>query len=315
MLRRFRRSDAAGLSSLLDRHFPEENRLLGMRPAEVKKIVERSFRLDIRLLIALVRLVRGPIFDLFVVEVDERIAATAYLVYLRKAGYIGMVMVDDPYRRRGYAAQVVRACIDHAGRSGRAYAMLDVLANNDPARRLYEKLGFHEIQRGRFYSLPLVDRPPSPPSPGGSETIRPFERRDAPELVRIAAAELPPEVAQITPVEASDFTSAPVAARAFLSETEAWVVGPRGRPRGFVRATVAPAMEAANLTHPILDPSLPDDLGNRLVEHALAWAAAKGAPRIVTELKGSVPKAEAALRVAGFVPEVELLTLVRATTG
>ncbi|MCI4319993.1 MAG: GNAT family N-acetyltransferase [Thermoplasmata archaeon] len=315
MLRRFRRSDATGLSTLVDRHFPEENRLLGMRPIEFKKIVERSFRLDLRILIALVRLVKGPIFDLFVVEVDGRIAATAFLVYLRSAGYIGMVMVDDPFRRRGYAAEVVRACIDHAGRSGRAYAMLDVLANNDPALRLYQKLGFHEIQRGRYYSLGLAHRVAPAPTPEEGEPIRPFERRDARELVRIAAAELPPEVAAVTPVEASDFTSAPFAARAFLSETEAWVVGPPGRPRGFVRATVAPAMEAANLTHPILDPTLPDELGSRLIEQALAWASAKGAPSIVTELKGSVPKAEAALRTAGFVPELELLTLVRSTTG
>jgi RimJ/RimL family protein N-acetyltransferase len=315
MLRRFRRSDASGLASLLDRHFPEENRLLGLRPSEFQKIIVRAFRPDLRILVALVRLVHGPIFDLFVVEVDGQIAATAYLVYLRSAGYIGMVMVDDPYRRRGYAAEVVRACIDHAGRSGRKYALLDVLANNQPALRLYEKLGFHEIQRGRYFSLELGQRRSAPPAPGAGETIRPFERHDADALVRIAAAELPPAVAEVLPVSASDFTSAGLAARAFQSETEAWVVGPRGRPQGFVRATVAPAMEAANLTHPILDPTLPEELGNRLVDHALAWAAAKGAPRIVTEIRGSVPKAEAALRHAGFLPAIELLTLARATTG
>jgi ribosomal protein S18 acetylase RimI-like enzyme len=315
MLRRFRRSDTAGLSALLERHFPEENRLLGMRPVEFERIVDRGFRWDLRFIVGLLRLFGRRIFELFVVEVDGRVAATAYLVYLRNAGYIGMVMVDDPYRRRGYAAKVVAACIEHAGRAGRPFAMLDVLTTNDPARRLYEKLGFRVLQRGTFYVRDLPGSGGPSPTPDGGSGVRPFDRQDAPELVRIANAGLSPEVAAITPVEATDFTSPAFAARVLLSETEAWVVGPRGRPLAFVRATVSPATEAANLTCPVLDPTVSDSAARQLIDHALAWAVANGAPRMVTEIKGNAPRAESNLRAAGFTPSLELLTLYRRTAG
>ncbi|MCI4351596.1 MAG: GNAT family N-acetyltransferase [Thermoplasmata archaeon] len=315
MLRHLRRSDAAGFSGLLERHFPEENRLLGMRPAEFEHIVHRAFRWDFRLIVGLLRLFGRRIFELFVVEVDDHIAATAFVVYLPKAGYIGTVMVDDPYRRRGYAAKVVTACIENAGRAGRPYAILDVLTTNDPARRLYEKLGFRELQVGRFYVREMGPSDARFSAAPDGANIRAFHRRDAQELVRIAMGALRPDVAEVTPVEAGDFTSADFAAQVLLSETEAWVIGPPGRPRGFVRATASPAMAAANLTCPVLDPTVSEGDAQQLVERALGWVQARGAPRVVTEIKGAPPRAEATLRAAGFVPSIELRTLYRGTAG
>ncbi len=44
MLRQFRRSDVAHLFPLMERHFPDENRLFGFRPEAFQRLVHNIFR-------------------------------------------------------------------------------------------------------------------------------------------------------------------------------------------------------------------------------------------------------------------------------
>jgi len=61
--------------------------------------------------------------------------------------------VDRDFRRRGIATQLLRAAIDWARDDPRlAWVDLGVFSDNDPARTLYEKLGFRQVgvMRDRF---------------------------------------------------------------------------------------------------------------------------------------------------------------------
>lgn len=311
MLRSIRRSDIPDIQVLLDRNFPEENRLLGMRPEEVGKVAERILRPHVRLLLGVIGLLRGPIFSFLVVEDGGHAVATSLVTFGPQAGYIAMVSVDEAHRRRGYAARAVTACIDRARRAGKPFAVLDVLEQNAPAIALYQKLGFRELTRRTFFARALDPGSPLPvPRQSG---LRPFEARDARRLAALGQAALPANVAAALPVRRGDFTTPPLIAQMLVSETEAWVVGPAGDPRGFIRTTVGRTMAAANLTAPLLHPDLSDPEATALIARAVAWATERRAPRIVTEVPEWDTRAARLLEATGFVPSIRTLTLFRET--
>ena len=65
--------------------------------------------------------------------------------------FLGQLFVDESLRRRGIGTQLVTGLIKEAGRVGQAVTLAVVKTN--PARRLYQRLGFrttHEDER-KFY--------------------------------------------------------------------------------------------------------------------------------------------------------------------
>jgi tRNA threonylcarbamoyl adenosine modification protein YeaZ/ribosomal-protein-alanine acetyltransferase len=72
--------------------------------------------------------------------------------------HINSLAVDDRWRRRGLARELLRAVIRDAARSGAKGATLEVRASNNAARALYEGLGFHvEAVRRDYYRDPRED--------------------------------------------------------------------------------------------------------------------------------------------------------------
>ncbi|MFT3895898.1 MAG: GNAT family N-acetyltransferase [Anaerolineales bacterium] len=63
-----------------------------------------------------------------------------------QSGYIGLfdIVTDPDFRRHGYGQQVVQSILMWGKENGAAMAYLQVMLNNPPALRLYEKLGFLE---------------------------------------------------------------------------------------------------------------------------------------------------------------------------
>jgi GNAT superfamily N-acetyltransferase len=55
--------------------------------------------------------------------------------------FLGQLFVDSPFQRRGIGTEVMKILIGEATREHRAMTLGVVKAN--PARRLYERLGFH----------------------------------------------------------------------------------------------------------------------------------------------------------------------------
>jgi ribosomal protein S18 acetylase RimI-like enzyme len=72
---------------------------------------------------------------------------------------ISAVCTDDDYRGRGYAARVVRAVASGIRAEGQR-AFLHVRADNEPAKRVYERLGF--VVRREFpfsFGRPALEQP------------------------------------------------------------------------------------------------------------------------------------------------------------
>ncbi len=63
-----------------------------------------------------------------------------------QAGYIGLfdIVVDPAQRRQGHGERLVRDLLGWGQRQGAHTAYLQVMCNNSPALRLYEKIGYRE---------------------------------------------------------------------------------------------------------------------------------------------------------------------------
>ncbi|MCI4361355.1 MAG: GNAT family N-acetyltransferase, partial [Thermoplasmata archaeon] len=268
MLREFRRADGPAFVRLLKEQFPQEEAVLGTDPEATLEIVRRVFRWDARLFLRFAQAIGRPIVRMYVAEVDGRVAGITILTFTERAGFLSNVVVDGPFRRRGLAQQLLERAHRDARAHGRQFTVLDVVSDNGPARALYDAAGYRPLR-----SQSVMVRDPIPTASSVSDPtstgVRPFRPGDAGALERLATQNLPPEVARVLPAERSQFRVRGIISRVLRSETRAWVLDSGSGPVGFVRGTVSGAMAAANLSCPILAPSVETGAARSLVAEAL----------------------------------------------
>jgi ribosomal protein S18 acetylase RimI-like enzyme len=275
MLRDLRPADAPRLLEFLQRDFPEEERLLGTRPEGFERITRRVFRWDTRLVLGLLRGLGRPLFRFLVVEADGRVVGTTLLTFPPRAGYLSMVVVDPAYRRRGYAKALLEEARATAARRRKSFVVLDVLEGNQPARALYEAMGYRRLRSASFLTHERPDELPGPlPPPAG---IRPFRRSDARMIAAIALRQMPPEVATTLPAQPGEYVGNRFVANVLGDETASWVVDRGAGAEAYVGAGVSPATAAGHLTAPVVAESVDPALAATLVRTAASWVVDRGA--------------------------------------
>jgi len=86
------------------------------------------------------------------------VAGYAGYEYVLDEGYIGNVAVSADFRRRGLGRRLVEAMMESARQRELAFLTLEVRAGNEPARRLYEAMGFQIVGvRKNYYEKPTED--------------------------------------------------------------------------------------------------------------------------------------------------------------
>ncbi len=76
------------------------------------------------------------------ISLDGRIVATGLGVLDRDYVGIYAIHVDEAYRRKGYAKALITAILQKASQKGASHAYLQVVHDNESAKKLYEKIGF-----------------------------------------------------------------------------------------------------------------------------------------------------------------------------
>jgi ribosomal protein S18 acetylase RimI-like enzyme len=306
MIRDLRKSDAPELLRFLRDYFPEEQAILGFRPEGFYQVVARVFRWDLRFVLALLRLFGRQVFRFFVVEEGGHVVATTLVSFPQKAGYVSSVAVDPAFRRKGFAKALLEAARTSTAAAGRTYIVLDVLANNAPARALYESIGYRPLRENRIMVCEPGPAAPEPPAPG----LRPFRRPDARALTEIARRAMPAEVTEVLPFHESYFRSGAVD-RALASESARWVVDVGRGPEAYIEATRSPAMDAANVSPPIVSETADPGAVAAMVRTAVAWCSARHASRVVTQVPIANARGKAALEGGGFHEALSVFTLYR----
>lgn len=94
----------------------------------------------------------------YVAELDGEIAGCCGIRNIAGDGEITNVVVAPSYRRRGIALKMMEYMLEEAVKAGIGDCTLEVRVSNQPAIRLYERLGFKgEGIRPHFYDKPDED--------------------------------------------------------------------------------------------------------------------------------------------------------------
>jgi ribosomal protein S18 acetylase RimI-like enzyme len=92
-----------------------------------------------------------------VAVVDGEPAGICKLAIRSERGWIGGIGVAPAFRGRGVGEALMLGVLDEARTRGLREVWLEVLVQNEPAIRLYEKLGFEHVRELQVWSLePLV---------------------------------------------------------------------------------------------------------------------------------------------------------------
>lgn len=205
--------------------------------------------------------------------VDDELVATATLVtYDDDVGWIGMVLVDENHRRRGFGMEIFEQALETAIDRGISRIGLDA---TDAGRKVYQQVGFHDVAP--------IERWGGTLSISGTETERYSVTRD-------------PELAEIISVDrrACDVDRSALLERLIGEEgTSALLVSDEGSGKTSGYAVLRPGREYAQIG-PII--AMNGDEVAALVEAAADLTDAAGA--IVDVLAGQQTKAT--LRTAGL---------------
>lgn len=106
-----------------------------------------------------IEMIQNPAALYMVAEEDEKPVAVCGILTVLDEGDISNVVVDPQYRRNKIASELLKAAMDAANKEyGTNAFTLEVRISNEPAIKLYEKLGFvSEGVRPKFYEKPVED--------------------------------------------------------------------------------------------------------------------------------------------------------------
>ncbi len=94
----------------------------------------------------------NPAARCWVAEVDGQLAAILVLWLLVDEAHIATLATHPAFRRQKIGQRLLLAALDSAYNEGARSALLEVRAGNEPALRLYRKLGFEAVGcRPRYY--------------------------------------------------------------------------------------------------------------------------------------------------------------------
>lgn len=101
----------------------------------------------------------NPMAQFFVAK-DDNGTVVGYISYymVRDEGFINNVAVTASARRQGIGRALVERAVESASGNGASFLSLEVRLSNEPARNLYDSLGFElEGIRKKFYRDPVED--------------------------------------------------------------------------------------------------------------------------------------------------------------
>ncbi|WP_152657893.1 GNAT family N-acetyltransferase [Oceanobacillus sp. CFH 90083] len=93
-----------------------------------------------------------PVKNFISIYTEGKVVGVGSNVVENGWGCISNIVVDKNYRRRGIAVQLIKQLTEWAVMHDASHVYLQVIGENNPARKLYDKLGLHMIS-GYHYRM------------------------------------------------------------------------------------------------------------------------------------------------------------------
>ncbi|MCJ7621478.1 MAG: GNAT family N-acetyltransferase [Anaerolineae bacterium] len=241
---------------------------------------------------------------------------TVHRRYSEKKGwFISNLAVHPEYRRRGIARGLVSAGVQMAQQKGARRISLEVRADNFAARRLYQELGFTEVDSVSSLKLdPVVTPSPVPLEGYTIEIVKPAQWK---ELLRLAEEALSPEAREMIPL--SEEFLQPSLVRRLVSSIGDFLNGrttmrlaasKQGEFAAVVTLRTGGFLGAHSLTL-MVHPAHRSKVEEILLASALSVLETSRSRALKAEIHPSYPHARSMFEQYGFVEEatLDLLTL------
>jgi ribosomal protein S18 acetylase RimI-like enzyme len=155
IIRDFTKEDIDDVIECARESFVEEFEVEGFDPENWRRLVRWRFSVLGKMVFVFFRLFNREPMKFFVADADGKAVGTTIVTGLRNAGYIQAVMVRPEFRRKGVASELLSVAIKYIRKKGFSKAILHVASNNEPAKNLYQKLGFKEFDHTVYLTADL----------------------------------------------------------------------------------------------------------------------------------------------------------------
>ncbi len=226
-------------------------------------------------------------------------------ISLRRAAFpggwmVGNVAVHPEWRGRGIGWALTEAAVEAATERGASWIGLEVRADNDVARALYERMGFKAV--GTMLELARPSGLPWPQSDPAPVNLRRARTADSGALYRLAQEGLSRLHREVVEVRSSAYRAGlevRLAARLEGCQEDWWLAQDEGRTVGALRLSSRWSARWHQVEVLTLRERL-DDLGPRLVAAGLAVLSHRRPWETTTALPGPREALEPAFAAAGF---------------
>ena len=242
-------------------------------------------------LLRLLRLVGRPPVRLLMAEEQGRVVGTTMTLSIGPWAYVAAVGVREDRRNRGIAQALLRRAEEIGRRGGKQCLVLDVAADNEPARRLYAKLGW--VPRGTVQWWELPSTHPTAGRPGAR-----LATTGEPELARSVSENrlgLALPRGALHPCE--------VMCRGTGGPHETLAAGPNGAPTLVLRYWAGREGESGFVL-PVVTGGVPDAGEEAALEAARAGLFHRGNRGLFVPVLGDDPPLETLVRRCGGTPTV-----------
>lgn len=154
-IRDFRKEDLDDVLKCVEESFVEEFEIKGFDPDVWRKIVRRRYSVGGRIIFGFLGLLRKEPIRFFIAEENGKVVGTIMIEKRRKLGYLGTVTVHPDFRRKGIATKLMETAINYARKRKIANTILHVISTNNPAKGLYQKLGFKKFEEIVFLTADM----------------------------------------------------------------------------------------------------------------------------------------------------------------
>lgn len=145
IIRDFRREDIDDVIKCAKASFVEEFEKEAFDPDVWRKIARRRFSIPGRILLGFFKLFGKEPMKFFVADVNGKVVGTTMVIKRGKICYVSTVMTHPDFRRKGIATELMKTAINYVRKRKFARAILRVFSLNNPAKGLYQKLGFKKF--------------------------------------------------------------------------------------------------------------------------------------------------------------------------
>ncbi len=226
---------------------------------------------------------------------------------------IANVAVQEAYRGRGIASELMRIVLTHIAQKEGQWAMLQVRKDNDIALGMYQRLSFVEIMEEHRLRAPEPPQLPALPLPPGGE-LRPLRDDDWHAVRYLINRAIPGDARWWHPARIGGFRSG--SSPRWQRPLSRWLgVGHKMRWGLFFGDELMGVLDADVLVYDehrvdvLLHPDLREQWSAPLLAHALRYLCPQPQRPVSAILFDYQPEAIAALREFGFEPTLTLVNM------